>query len=154
VATFLSREEWAKPRGRKSHQRRCGSDDRGAADLRPDQAINEATCVRVLNRNRKEKSWLISVVLSRGRYGPARKEKTICRRGGIVPKEMTEHGAPHHRSYVGQTEIGRARLKRSEEDRDCLSVKLDTPWSTWRPVRPCSTDDGDGAQTLMRGGYE
>lgn len=28
------------------------------------------------------------------------------------------------------------------------------PWSTWRPVRPCSTDDVDGAQTLMRGGYE
>src|SRR6186713_1645169 len=39
------------PRGRKSHQRRCGSDDRGEAGLRPDQAINEATCVRVLNRN-------------------------------------------------------------------------------------------------------
>ena len=37
--TFLPREEWAKPRGRKSTRRRCGSGDRGAADLRPDQAI-------------------------------------------------------------------------------------------------------------------
>jgi len=26
--TFLPREEWAKPRGRKSHRRRCGSGDR------------------------------------------------------------------------------------------------------------------------------
>ncbi len=51
----MSREEWAKPRGRKSHQRRCGSDDRGEAGLRPDQAINEATCVRVLNHNLTEK---------------------------------------------------------------------------------------------------
>ena len=39
--TFLPREEWAKPRGRKSIRRRCGSGDRGAAVLRPDQAINE-----------------------------------------------------------------------------------------------------------------
>jgi len=66
VATFLPREEWAQPRGRKSRQRRCGSDDRGEAGLRPDQAINEATCVRVLNRNLKEKTWRISVVLNKG----------------------------------------------------------------------------------------
>src|ERR1700758_3394154 len=45
AATFLPREEWAKPRGRKSLARRCGSDDRGAAGLRPDRAIKEATCV-------------------------------------------------------------------------------------------------------------
>src|SRR5215472_13603824 len=36
---FLLREEWAKPRGRKSHRRRCGIGDRGAAVLWPDQAI-------------------------------------------------------------------------------------------------------------------
>src|SRR5262249_56292005 len=41
VTTFLPREEWAKPRGRKSIRRRCGSDDRGAAGLRPDRAIAE-----------------------------------------------------------------------------------------------------------------
>src|SRR5262249_59686748 len=41
AATFLAREEWAKPRGRKSMRRRCGSDDRGAAGLRPDRAIAE-----------------------------------------------------------------------------------------------------------------
>src|SRR5882672_1915021 len=38
-ATFLPREEWAKPRGRKSNRRRCGSGDRGAAVLWPDQPI-------------------------------------------------------------------------------------------------------------------
>ena len=37
-ATFLPREEWAKPRGRKSRRRRCSSGDRGAAVLRLDQA--------------------------------------------------------------------------------------------------------------------
>src|SRR6516165_10716605 len=36
--TFLPREEWAKPRGRKSIRRRCGSGDRGAAALWPDRA--------------------------------------------------------------------------------------------------------------------
>src|SRR6185437_16054107 len=35
--TFLPREEWAKPRGRKSQRRHCGSGDRGAAVLWPDQ---------------------------------------------------------------------------------------------------------------------
>src|SRR3990167_117660 len=35
---FLPREEWAKPRGRKSLRRRCGSGDRGTAVLRLDQA--------------------------------------------------------------------------------------------------------------------
>src|SRR6516162_7471377 len=45
AATFLAREEWAKPRGRKSLRRRCGLDDRGAAGLRPDRAITEARCV-------------------------------------------------------------------------------------------------------------
>ena len=37
--TFLSREEWAKPRGRKSIHSRCGTGDRGAAVLWPDQAM-------------------------------------------------------------------------------------------------------------------
>ena len=35
----MPREEWAKPRGRKSHRRRCGTGDRGADVLWPDQAI-------------------------------------------------------------------------------------------------------------------
>ena len=46
--TFLPREEWAKPRGRKSRRRRCGSGDRGAAVLRLDQA-KERPCGRTPN---------------------------------------------------------------------------------------------------------
>src|SRR5216684_5065861 len=51
-ATFLPREEWAKPRGRKSHQRRCGPGDRGAAALRLDQA--------------KERPWVRAETASSG----------------------------------------------------------------------------------------
>src|SRR6266851_2053490 len=47
--TFLPREEWAKPRGRKSHRRRCGSGDRGVAGLRLDQANERLRCSRALN---------------------------------------------------------------------------------------------------------
>src|SRR5262245_42462891 len=36
---LVSREEWAKPRGRKSTRRRCVRGDRGAAALRLDHAI-------------------------------------------------------------------------------------------------------------------
>jgi hypothetical protein len=45
-ATFLPREEWAKPRGRKSRRRRCGSGDRGAAVLRLDQAMERPWVAR------------------------------------------------------------------------------------------------------------
>ncbi len=49
---------------------------------------------------------------------------------------MVERGAPLHRSYVGQTEIGRARLKRSEEKRCYFSLKLDDPSFN---AAPCAT---------------
>ena len=60
--TFLPREEWAKPRGRKSIQRRCGSGDRGAAVLRLDQA-KERPCGRSAEQHPREKTWLTTVVL-------------------------------------------------------------------------------------------
>jgi hypothetical protein len=42
-ATFLSREEWRRSRqGKKVDRRHCGIGDRGAAVIRPDQAIEEA----------------------------------------------------------------------------------------------------------------
>ncbi|MET4483793.1 uncharacterized protein (DUF736 family) [Bradyrhizobium sp. F1.13.3] len=81
--------------------------------------------VCVLNRNLREKTWRMSVVLNRGRYGSAQKEKQSAAKGGIVPDGMIERGAPLHRSYVGQTEIGMACLKRSQEKRGYLSLKLD-----------------------------
>ncbi|MBR0938500.1 hypothetical protein [Bradyrhizobium jicamae] len=46
---FLVSRGMGEAQGKKAHQRRCGSDDRGEAALRPDQAINEATCVCELN---------------------------------------------------------------------------------------------------------
>ncbi|WP_425304768.1 DUF736 family protein [Bradyrhizobium canariense] len=65
-----------------------------------------------------------------------------------------ERSAPLHCSYAGQTEIGRARLKRSEAKRCYFSLKLDDPSFNCRPVRSCSTDDGDEASPLVRGGCE
>ncbi|MGY4298788.1 hypothetical protein ACVWXN_006883 [Bradyrhizobium sp. i1.4.4] len=83
--------------------------------------------VSVLNRNLKEKTWRISVVLNRGRYGLAQKKKPSAAKGGIVPDRMIVRGAPLHRSYVGQTEIGTTCLKRSQKKRGYLSLKLDAP---------------------------
>ena len=86
MATFLPREEWAKPRGRKSHQRRCGSDDRGEAGLRPDQAINEATCVRVLNHD-IWRSVAISVLMNKRRERFSGERETIsCKRRYRLPR--------------------------------------------------------------------
>ncbi|TYL86083.1 DUF736 domain-containing protein [Bradyrhizobium cytisi] len=48
---------------------------------------------------------------------------------------MIERGAPLHRSYVGQTGTGRACLKRSDEGRGYLSLKLDDPSLN---VTPCA----------------
>ncbi|WP_369726338.1 DUF736 family protein [Bradyrhizobium sp. LLZ17] len=65
---------------------------------------------------------------------------------------MIERGAPRHRSYVGQTKIARACLKRSYESRDYLSLKLDEPSFN---VPPCATlldDDGDDPSLLLRCG--
>jgi uncharacterized protein (DUF736 family) len=42
---------------------------------------------------------------------------------------MIKRGAPPHRSYVGQTEIGGGLLKCSEEKYGYLSLKLDDPRS-------------------------
>ncbi|TYL86232.1 DUF736 domain-containing protein [Bradyrhizobium rifense] len=64
---------------------------------------------------------------------------------------MIERGAPLHRSYVGQTEIGRACLKRSEEERCYFSLKLDDPSFN---VARCAVllDDCDEASSFVRGG--
>ena len=116
-----------KPRGRKSLRRRCGSDDRGAAGLRPDQAIKEATCVRVLNRNLQEKTWRISVVLNKRsvRFGAER--ETICRKGRYCPGRNDRAPRALHRSYVDQTEIGTACSTAPRRERGYLSLKLDRP---------------------------
>ncbi|GHH24244.1 hypothetical protein GCM10008023_36210 [Sphingomonas glacialis] len=63
----------------------------------------------------------------------------------IVPEESRSNdAAPSHRIYVGRAEIGAAWAKRSAEQRDYLSVKLDDPSFT-APIFANLFDDADGA---------
>jgi hypothetical protein len=86
----LTREEWAKPRGRKSHRRRCGSGDRGVAALRPDQAMRGKVLAGT-EEHLWEKTWRISV-------GPRKKpsfsgsinEALACRQAGCTSAEPIE----------------------------------------------------------------
>src|SRR5664279_1940349 len=62
----------------------------------------------------------------------------------IVPEtSRANDNAPSHRVYVGRAEIGAAWSKRSNEGRDCLSVKLDDP-SFNAPIYANLFDDEDG----------
>jgi len=62
----------------------------------------------------------------------------------IVPDHnRTNDNAPSHRIYVGRIEIGGAWAKRSAEDRDYLSVKLDDP-SFNAPIYASLFDDESG----------
>ena len=46
----------------------------------------------------------------------------------LIPEtNRANENAPSHRAYVGRAEIGAAWPKRSAEQRDYLSVKLDDP---------------------------
>ena len=62
----------------------------------------------------------------------------------IVPEtNRASDNAPSHRIFVGRAEIGAAWSKRSAEDRDYLSVKLDDP-SFNAPIYANLFDDEDG----------
>ena len=62
----------------------------------------------------------------------------------IVPDtRATGDNAPSHRVLVGRAEIGAAWSKRSAENRDYLSVKLDDP-SFNAPIYANLFDDEDG----------
>jgi len=105
-----------KPRGRKSHRRRCGSDDRGAAALRPDQAIKEATCVRVLNHNSGRRLGWSRFSCARGRNGSAQKQKQSAGKGGIVPEKDRSRERVVPPQLCGRTEICAAGSKHSNGD--------------------------------------
>ena len=65
----------------------------------------------------------------------------------IVPEESRSNDtAPSHRIYVGRAEIGAAWAKRSAEQRDYLSVKLDDPSFT-QPIFANLFDD-EGSDTF------
>src|SRR6266478_1958052 len=61
--TFLPREEWAKPRGRKSHRCHCGSGDRGAAGLRPDRANERPGARGCAEQHFRKETWQLSIGL-------------------------------------------------------------------------------------------
>ena len=62
----------------------------------------------------------------------------------IVPEAArASENAPSHRIFVGRAEIGAAWSKRSAENRDYLSVKLDDP-SFNAPIYANLFDDEDG----------
>lgn len=67
----------------------------------------------------------------------------------IVPEEnRTNDNAPSHRVFVGTVEVGAAWAKRSNEDRDYLSLKLDDP-SFVAPIYANLFDNEDGDYSLI-----
>jgi uncharacterized protein (DUF736 family) len=67
----------------------------------------------------------------------------------IVPEDSTNgENAPSHRVFVGRAEIGAAWSKRSNENRDYLSLKLDDPSFT-QPIYANLFDD-----TVVEGSEE
>ena len=61
----------------------------------------------------------------------------------IARVENPSDKGPHFRIYAGNVELGAAWQKRSEQDRDYLSVKLDDPSFT-APIYANLFDDEDG----------
>ncbi len=98
-ATFLPREEWAKPRGRKSLRRRCGSGDRGAAVLRLDQAKERPQVAR-----RTASSGEVVANLK----GPAQESRRAGRRedGRGVEKGRRPPPQPHVDDELATASVG------------------------------------------------
>lgn len=78
-------------------------------------------------------------------------EPLACRKADAHCRgTRADDNAPSHRAYFGRVEIGGAWSKRSSEDRDYLSVKLDDP-SLNAPIYGNLVDDEDGENyTLIR----
>jgi uncharacterized protein (DUF736 family) len=139
--TFLPREEWAKPRGRKSHRRPCGSGDRGSAVLWPDQPKR--------GRGRAPNSILGEDVADP--EGPAQESRDARRRerGRSVGKgrhsnrrQPSPRHCPSHRVFVGRADIAAAWSKQSRKGRGYLS-QLDDPSFT-APIFTDLFDDPEG----------
>ncbi|TCU33591.1 DUF736 domain-containing protein [Rhizobium azibense] len=61
----------------------------------------------------------------------------------IARVENPSDKGPHYRIYAGNVELGAAWQKRSEQDRDYLSVKLDDP-SFPAPIYASLVENEDG----------
>jgi hypothetical protein len=90
----LPREEWAKPRGRKSHRRRCGTGDRGADVLWPDQAIR-GPVARVGPTAVRRRRGGNRVTRTRGRPHGAKEKKPLRTEGRHCMFRPRPHSAPH-----------------------------------------------------------
>src|ERR1700734_1379007 len=75
----LARNAGSAGRGRKSHRRRCVSGDRGAAVLRPDQAI-ERPCGPGVEQHPQEKTWPTSRAAHKWSGVPGEEMETLALR--------------------------------------------------------------------------
>jgi hypothetical protein len=121
--TFLPREEWAKPRGRKSHRRRCGIGDRGAAVLWPDQAIR-GRVARVGPTALRRRRGGNRVTRTRGRPHGA-KEKKPWRADG---RDSMSRQPARQRPHSGSCRIHRDAASVASER--CSDRAVVTRW--WR----------------------
>ena len=66
----------------------------------------------------------------------------------IVPESRGGENAPTHRIFLGKAEIGADWAKRSKEDRDYISIKLDDP-SLSAPLYAALYGEDDGKFSLV-----
>jgi hypothetical protein len=137
----LPREEWAKPRGRKSHRRRCGTGDRGADVLWPDQAIR-GPVARVGPTALSRRRGGNRVTRTRGRPRGA-KEKKPLRTEGATACPDPGHTAPAWRIVSHPL---RRRLSAIER---CSDRAVVTRW--WRSPSTTTLETTNGEDSALIG---
>src|SRR5260370_22529825 len=89
-----------KPRGRKSHRRCCGSGDRGAADLRLDQA-KERPCGPRAEQRPREKTWrTLTALHKRSGFPGEEKEALAYRRDAVTIGSIQTNGGATRGTWV------------------------------------------------------
>src|SRR6516225_3426071 len=137
--TFLPREEWAKPRGRKSHRRHCGTGDRGADVLWPDQAIRGPVARAGPTALRRRRGGN-RVTRTRGRPRGA-KEKKPLRTEGATACADPGHTAPAWRIVSHPL---RRRLSAIER---CSDRAVVTRW--WRSPSTTTLETTNGEDSAL-----
>src|SRR5271170_2983843 len=105
-----------KPRGRKSHRRRCGSGDRGAAVLRPDQA-KERPCGQRAEQHPREKTWRTLKPLHKRSVFPGEEKEALAYRKDAVPIGSIQTGGGATRRTSLCLTGGRADLSKRGKGR-------------------------------------
>jgi hypothetical protein len=131
--TFLPREEWAKPRGRKSHRRRCGTGDRGAAVLWPDQAVRGRVARR--SDSTEEKTWRISNNLHKRPATSGDGKETLAYRWvGHCTSRRRPHSAPIAHGIASARDAVSVPSKRCD-DRPAVTRRRSGIGSAIQPLR-------------------